>query len=90
MHAKHAETGLPGTMPTPDHDDDAVYVSDDTVMLMSAVRPSRTATVARWLALPVFRMFVSPSAADMRARRVRPPGDGAVTIHMLLPHVLRV
>lgn len=90
MHAKHAETGLPGTMPTPDHDDDAVYGSDDTVMLRSAVRPSPKATPTRWLALPVFGMFISPSVADMRLRRVRPPGDGAATIHTRLPHVLRV
>ena len=78
------------TMPTPDHDDDAIYVSDDTVMLISAVRPLPTATATRWLALPVFGMFISSSVADMRHRRVRPPGDGDVTIHTLLPHVLRV
>lgn len=90
MHAEHAETGLPGTVPVPAHDDDAVYVADDTVMLMPAGRSSPRGTVTRWLAYPALGMFVSPSAADMRPRLVRPPGDGTATIHALLPHVLRV
>jgi hypothetical protein len=90
MHTDHAECGVPCATPTPDHDDDAVYVSDDTVVLMPSGRLLLTGTAVQWLALPVLGMFVSPPAVAMRHRRVRPPGDGAKTIRALLPHVLRV
>jgi hypothetical protein len=90
MHTEDAENGLAGAAPAPDHDDDAVYVSDDTVMLMPSGRSSPTDTAVQWLAVPILGVSVSPPAVEMRPRRVRPPGEGAATIHTLLPHVLRV
>lgn len=90
MHTAEAKSGVPDATPVPDHDDDAVYVSGDTVMLMPSGRSSPPDTAVESLALPVLGVSVSPPAAEIRPRRVRPPGDGAATIHTLLPHVLGV
>lgn len=88
-HDRESEHAFPPSTPTPDHDDDAVYVAVDT-LTVSACGPKVTHAVGHWLAIAPRQVFSPPSSADPKPRRVRPPGDGAVTIRTLLPHVLRV
>lgn len=89
-HDKNSEHGAPSSTPTPEHDDDAVYVSDDTLIVASLDRPRATHALGHWLASSPCQAFSPPSSAALRPSLVRPPGDGAVTIRTLLPHVLRV
>lgn len=90
--ADHGDTanGLPSSPPASDHDDDAVYFADGSVMLIPAVRSSPTEAAVSWLAVQAIRVFGPPSVVEPPFRHVRPPGDGAATIHSLLPHMLRV
>lgn len=87
---KKSEHECPASTPTPEHDDDAVYVSDDNLLVASAGWPSFTRALGHWLTSSPFQAISPPSSAAPRPRLVRPPGDGAVTIRTLLPHVLRV
>jgi hypothetical protein len=86
----HARAEHHDSTPGPEHDDDAVYVADDTVIFVSVARSLLTHVVPCWLMPPPPWFFVAPSAVAPPPRHVRPPGDDAATIHTLFPHVLRV
>jgi hypothetical protein len=87
---EHARADHHDSTPVPEHDDDAVYVDEDTVIFVSAGRSLLTHVIAGWFMPPPHGFVVSLSAIAPLPRHVRPPGDGAATIHTLLPHVLRV
>ena len=81
----------PDREPTPSHERDATYVTDEGVILLSE---TRTTLAARepidWLD-PV--SGVPDGAAPHlhpSPRRVRPPGDPASPFLTIFPHVLRV
>ena len=81
----------PDREPSPGHDHDATYVTDEGVILLSVTRsPAPAREPIDWLdpvsgvlGSSVLHLHPSP-------RRVRPPGDPASPFLTILPHVLRV
>ena len=77
--------------PSPGHDRDATYVTDEGVILLSVTRANLASREPiDWLD-PVSGVTGS-SALHHHAspRRVRPPGDPASPFRTIFPHVLRV
>lgn len=89
-HDNESEHASPSSTPTPGHDDDAVYGPDDTLIVNSAGWPKVTPAIGHRLAIAPRHGSLPPSNAAPRPGLVRPPGNGAVLISTLLPHVLRV
>lgn len=85
-----ARVGDHDTTSLPEHDDDAVYAADDTVMIVPVRRPSLANAGACCFAIPAHGIIASLPGVEPRPRHVRPPGDGAATLQTFLPHVLRV
>lgn len=81
----------PDREPSPGHDRDATYVTDEGVILLSVTRANLAAREPiDWLD-PV--SGVPDGAAPHlhpSPRRVRPPGDPASPFRTIFPHVLRV
>lgn len=81
----------PDREPSPSHDRDATYVTDEGVILLSVTRaPAPAREPIDWLdpvsgVLGSSQFHLHPSL-----RRGRPPGDPASPFLTLLPHLLRV
>ncbi|MEI6637650.1 MAG: hypothetical protein WCO99_13855 [Planctomycetota bacterium] len=57
---------------------------------MTGERVSPRYTAADWFTASACGTEITAPALRAQPRRVRPPGDGAPSIHTLLPHVLRI
>lgn len=81
----------PDREPSPSHDRDATYVTDEGVIFLSVTRaPAPAREPIDWLdpvsgVLGSSQFHLHPSL-----RRVRPPGDPASPFLTILPHLLRV